>query len=851
MEISLRAAGLAMISLLLWRPAPLRASPATLFPASLAPAVTEDLYGEVLDEHNQPIAGAICTLQGGMLPEEGLSATTDERGRFAFPGIGLGTYALTCAAVGYEPVAKAGLEVTEAAFPAMQLVLPPETVLKQRVEVRAKAPSTGEQGGAPPAQLGAPQLRALPLVQQKFMAALPLIPGVVRTPDGKISIKGAVETQGLLLVDSAQMVDPVTGSFSIEIPIDAVQTLSVYKSIYLTDYGGFSGGLTTIETKAPSGRFDWELNDFVPTPRIEGGHIEGIADDEPRLYLTAPLIKNKLNFSEAFEYNYNRQPVRGLPYPDNDIKTEGFNSFTSFQYIPSERQVVSLNVDVFPVRRQYANISSLVPQTASSNYGQAGFSAAIIDRYLFASGGILTTRFQDMEFDSNAYGQGPDPMLVTPEGWGGNFFNIYGRDSNHQELSETYQFVEKDWHGKHQLKAGADADRSSYSGTSQSHPVMVQRQDGSLAESIHFTEAGRLRATETEIAAFGEDHWAPRDNLAVDYGLRFSFQTLGVPAALSPRAGAVYSPGSSGKTVLRGGVGVFYDRVPLLAGDFTENPEQVVTYFNEQGMPLGPPTVFANAYIKVNENGTEVVPSNNRLDSTPHNLTWNVEIDHEFTPSVLGHVSYLSSRTYQEFTINPLEQPGTPPTLLLTNTGASRYNEVETSLRLRPTERADIRVAYIYSQARGDLNTLSAIYIPFQAPVIVPNLFGTLPSNIPNRLVTWANFSLPREITVSPVFDLHSGFPYSAIDVLQNYVGPPDSLRFPAFASLDLKITKDFRIPFLPWVREHKLRIAGSVFNLTNHSNPRDVYNNITSPYYGNFAGFQHRFYDVYLDIVY
>ena len=44
----------------------------------------------------------------------------------------------------------------------------------------------------------------------------------------KLNFKGAPENQGMLLVDSAQTVDPVTGSFSIPVPLDAIQTLSVY-----------------------------------------------------------------------------------------------------------------------------------------------------------------------------------------------------------------------------------------------------------------------------------------------------------------------------------------------------------------------------------------------------------------------------------------------------------------------------------------------------------------------------------------------------------------------------------------------------------------------------------------------
>ena len=155
------------------------------------------------------------------------------------------------------------------------------------------------------------------------------------------------------------------------------------------------------------------------------------------------------------------------------------------------------------------------------------------------------------------------------------------------------------------------------------------------------------------------------------------------------------------------------------------------------------------------------------------------------------------------------------------------------------------------SLARGDLNSLTQIFVPFEQPVIRPNFYADLPSNIPHRVITWGRFKLPREVTVSPVLDVHSGFPYSPTDVLQNYAGAPNSRRFPAFFSLDLQLSKDFRVPFVPWLKNHKVRGALQIFNITNHSNPRDVYANVTSPYFGRFVGFQHRLYEVSLDIVY
>lgn len=816
-----------------------------------ARAETQDVHGQVVNEKGSPIAGSVCTLRSRLLPQPGLSVTTGEKGEFHFPGLLYGAYSLTCAAIGYEPVSQKNLEITASPPPFLQVTLPKEVIVRQKVEVHGKAATVTQETTTPPAKLSSPQLADLPLVEQKFKAALPLVPGVVRTPNGRINIKGAVENQGLLLVDSAEMVDPVTGSYSIEIPIDAVESLQVYKSAYQAEYGRFSGGLTTIDTKAPSDQFRLQVNDFLPTVRVKSGHIVGIADDQPRLYLTGPLVRNRLNFSEAFAYDLVKQPVRGLAWPNNEIKTQGFNSFSSFQYILSPRQLLTTHVDLFPLRRQFANINSLLPQPASSDYRQDGFSVGSNYRYLSPSGAILTTLFQFTRFDSNAHGQGPQNMLVTPTGIGGNYFNSWTRQSTEAQLSQTYQLAPKDFWGKHELEFGGSYLRRTYTGTSLSHPVLLLRTDGSLAERIDFSGESALQATDNETVVFVQDHWVFDSHLAMDTGLRFSTQNIGDRAAFAPRFGLVYSPGEEGKTIFRAGVGMFYDRVPLLAGDFTSNPARTISLFDAQGALTAPPLTYQNTYVRVTENGQHVVPTNHRLASTPYNITWNVEADQEILPHVVLRLSYLTSRTLDEFIVDPRVLPGPEPILLLSNTGGSRYHEFETTVRVHPSPKFDLNLSYVHSRARGDLNTLTALYVPFEQPVFRPNQFGTLPSNIPNRFITWGRFVLPWRMTASPVLDIHTGFPYSALDARQEYVGAPNRLRLPAFASLDLKMTKDFRLPLVPWLSSHTLRLSFTVFNLTDHANPRDVYNNVTAPTFGQFLGFQHRFYDVGFDIIY
>jgi hypothetical protein len=813
---------------------------------------TQSLRGKVVDRNGAPIAGAVCTLRGRTTPEQGLPVTTNDRGAFEFTGLIPGTYRVTCAALGFEPIDKTGIQISKSELPpALTVELLPEVFIHQKVEVTAPAPKVTEQTAAPPETLTSQQLHSLPLVVQKFKAALPTIPGVIRTPDGRIAIKGALENQGTLLVDSAETVDPVTGSFSIDVPLDAVESVDVFKSAYQVEYGRFSGGLTTVQTKAPSTRWDYELNDFVPTPRFETGHLVGIQDDSPRAYLSGPLLGNKLTFSEAFTYSYSAQSVRGLSWPNNQTYKEGWTSFSDFYCAISPQHLTSVDVKLFPERREYDNIDSLIPQSASADYAQSGYSIGIHDHYLFHSGGILTTLAQFTNFDSYSHAQGSEDQLITPMGWGGNFFNRWTRSSNQQEVQEAYLLPRQHWHGAHDFKFGGDLVHRAYQGTSISHPVQLLRADNSLAEEIDFGSAGQLATTDTELAGFAEDHWIFNDFLSADYGLRFSGQTLGESSAFSPRAGLVFSPRKKGQTIIRGGFGVFYDRLPLLAGDFTQNPTRQVTLFDTTGAPLGPPMVYVPYYEEFADHGRMIVPSGKGLGSTPYNLTWNTEFDQQLRHDLIARVDFLASRTYNEFTVNPEALSSTSGLLLLTNLGQSRYYEFESTLRFRPSDKGDLNMSFVNSEARGDLNTMAYVYVPYERPVIDADLFGTLPTSVPNRVVTWGRFKLPEKVIVSPLLDWHSGFPFSTFDDLQNYVGPPNSRRFPTFFSLDLQVSEDFQIRFIPWVRKHMLRGSIRVFNLTNHGNFRDVYNTVTSPYFDHYAGFQHRFYDLSLDVVY
>jgi len=112
----------------------------------------------------------------------------------------------------------------------------------EKVEVKEQTANVSTENSSPASTINNAQLETLPLAQQKFRDALPIVPGVIRTLDGKLSVRGTSENQGMLQVDSAKTVDPVTGSFAIPVPIDAIQTVNVDKTPFSAENGGFSVG---------------------------------------------------------------------------------------------------------------------------------------------------------------------------------------------------------------------------------------------------------------------------------------------------------------------------------------------------------------------------------------------------------------------------------------------------------------------------------------------------------------------------------------------------------------------------------------------------------------------------------
>jgi hypothetical protein len=358
-----------------------------------AQAATSSIAGKVSVITGQGqannLAGVAVKLGGPSTGSTLQSRLTDESGHFQFTQLVAGTYTLEVSAEGFRPWSKTvTLEPSQAAVEDATVEI---NTVDEQIEVQAQNLEVSTGSAAITATVSNRTLDTLPLAQQKFTEALPLTPGVVRTPEGKMNFNGQAENQGILLVNSTETVDPATGSFAILVPIDVIQSMSVHSSPDTAEFGGFSGGLTEIETKPPFDAWNFKLHDLTPSFRGKNGHLVGIGEFTPRLLFGGPLIRGKLNFTEELTYEVNNLAVRGLSWPFNETKTRSVTSFTQLQFIVSPRHLLDVNLNVFPLRTQFANINALVPQSASSDYGQNGVSVGISDSYQLSSGGLLNT----------------------------------------------------------------------------------------------------------------------------------------------------------------------------------------------------------------------------------------------------------------------------------------------------------------------------------------------------------------------------------------------------------------------------------------------------------------------------
>ncbi|HUP05076.1 MAG TPA: TonB-dependent receptor [Bryobacteraceae bacterium] len=798
----------------------------------------------VADPSSQPIPGVTLQLKQGDAVVA--SAETDAAGHASFPGLSPGAYTLSAASPGFA-AKQAAFTLSAAADVSLELtMLPAAQPREETVEVKGTLDPVA-QGASPPATVSTEAAKELPSRPATVADALPLLPGVVRSPGGGLVFSGAGEQRSAMIVNSADVTDPATGQFGLTVPIDSVENLNYYQTPYLAEYGRFTAGLVSVETKRGGNKWKWELNDPFPDFSIRSHHLRGLRDATPRLNLDGPLIAGKLYFSEGLEYEVRKTPVFELPYPYNQKLSHGVNSFAQFDWVASEKHLVTATVHIAPERLDYVGMNYYNPRLTDPSASTHNYTVTLGDQ-LTLGGGILENTLSTTRFDARIWAQGSQELVIAPNGNSGNYFEDQNRGASRFSWRGVYTLPPLQLAGKHTFKVGLHAGESTDDGQIFERPIDVRNAANQLIESFTFTGGTRFRNRDTEYAAFAQDNWTVSSRLAADLGFREESQAVSESLRMAPRAGVSWSPFAHTGTVVRAGVGVFYDRVPLSVYSYSSYPNETVTTYDAAGQVSAGPFFYLNGLGTVSSKSRFVFTESQPGNFSPRATTGSIRIEQPLKQFLRFRVGYMQSESTGLVILNsaapdPVTKVGVR---LLSGGGEARYSQFEATSRLRLGAERELYFSYVHSHARGDLNDFANYLGSFPSPIVHMNQVATLPSDMPNRFLVWGMMKLPEGFRVAPLFEYRDGFPYSAVDQFQHYVGVPNSLRFPAFLSLDSRFSKDIKVN-----PKYTVRLSVSTYNLTDHFNPEAVHWNLSDPAFGYLFGQRGRRYTMDFDVLF
>jgi hypothetical protein len=330
------------------------------------------VYTADRDGERAVVPGASVSLIGPSASQETVS---DDKGRYTFEAVPQGAYRIEAQAPHLrgsamaEPLAGRVLDIP--------VELKPEA-LTESVTVSAEGAPAVSAESSDQTVVEKSTIVNAPNLQERVDALLPLVPGVVRGPDGMINMKGVRSSQSGYLVNSASASDPVTGNAAMSLPIDVVESVKVIADPYDPEYGRLTGAVASVETMTGNfNAFRMTMQNFMPRARRRDGNFVGMEAATPRMTLTGPLVKNRIVFTQSVEYRFVRTPVSSLPQLQRDIKPESVNTFTQADVILTPRQTMTVSFALYPQKLNYLGLNTFVPQSSTPDLHQRGDMASL------------------------------------------------------------------------------------------------------------------------------------------------------------------------------------------------------------------------------------------------------------------------------------------------------------------------------------------------------------------------------------------------------------------------------------------------------------------------------------------
>jgi len=706
---------------------------------------TATITGQVVDPSHAAVPGVQITAKN---TQTGLDRTvqTDSSGNFSIAGLPIaGTYQITAVKQGFADAHLNDITLASGTTASVNLQLNVAagqaeiTVTGVAGEVRTDSPQIGD-------RLDQRQMEETPLLSRR-VTFLPLLNAANRPA---INQGDVFMNQNLFTTNGAGRrqtwfeVDGTTGNDSwgrqtifSTLPLDSLQEMQVLSNAFSAEYGGSTGSVVNIVTKSGGNKFHgsilelWRPSDteaalsgFTSTNAASGNDLTNDTLGQSAVSLSGPIgSSGKTHFFAAAEYSREDKasPIISPVAPGNFIgHYRGWLAVFRIDHQLNDHNTLFFrgNLDGFHDTNPNGAVGGNNLPTVDRVFRRRTYSTELGETAVLSPTLLNSARFQFQlaspitEFDPVVFGT----QFQVPISTGGTFTT--GTSQSALLLNRQYQAndtLSASW-GRHQVKFGADVIAAHTGGNSKefggpiylgqfvyntcTQPLTVCESSAylnNIANVRTYTQSyGNANYTVDDVlwALFVQDDYKVRQDLTINLGLRYEQQTFtDSRLGFAPRVGFAYNWRGEGKTVIRGGFGIYYSQIvdnsqanyaltgPTGVFNYTASPGQVgfpasVAAAPLPAFPSGAQAPLRSLYIRPGESSylnqffdTSTLIGYPKRLLNPYSEQWTIGVERQVMKDWVLTVDYVGSHTTR---INRPRDVDPPTPFIRTTPGQTR-----------------------------------------------------------------------------------------------------------------------------------------------------------------------------------
>jgi hypothetical protein len=786
-------------------------------PADSATHTAPSILVHVRDARGAPLASVTLTLRGSDASVLAVGVT-DAQGRCRFDSLNAVADDLEAARDGFVPYALHGVS---GRGNQLEVVLVRRPDLTEIVDVVASGLGAEAPGASANGRLSGPDMVDLPFAGARdYRLALALLPGVVEDVSGQLHIAGAEPRQTLFLLDGFEVGDPATGTLQMRMAPESLRRLDVQRARYSAEYGGGSAGVVSLETAAGGERLRVAVTDFLPSiTRQQGIRLE---DWTPRVAWSGPLRHQRAWFSQSVEGDYSRSTAGDTPAAMGTNGALRLTHLAKLQVALAPQNLLTASVLWNYAQSENEDLTRFDPLETTVNRKTTTALLTVRDQIVTPGGTFFDFGLAGQRVLSRDEPRGTAGYVMLPGATSGNFYRWLERRADRLQAVARVTLPTREWHGKHQFRAGWEAKPVSYQERVTRRPISVLGDDGALLRTIEYADGTSVRRTRVETGVFVQDQWSIGERALIELGLRSDWDSLARRVRVAPRVAAAWRVDPAMR--LSAGFGVFNDAVPLSILALPAAGRRTDIFFSSHGAP----TARVETTFAADPGGL----------GGPRTLNGSLGLERRLGRGLTASLEYHARRMTDSVTFLP---PGaaSPPldtTIAvrpLNDGRRERYDSLEVGLIRTFRDDHSVSASYAWSHAR----TNAAFNFDLDTALLGAQAPAPLPWDVRHRLLSRGVLPVAPSLDLSYTLEWRSGFPFSLTNQQQALVGRPNSRQLPAYFSLNVHCEHRLRMLGARWA----LRVGAN--DVTNRTNAWLVDHNVDSPTFLTKDRTQHRGY--------